>query len=1145
MDSKQMEELSSWLDGEPGSGASSKWDPRAIEDLRLLGEVLREPPLLPRDFASATAAAVLVRARTTPSGWLHRLVPRPAAALSVLLDRLTDGKVLGRLWPVLMVLLFGVPNLLLGLWDPGALKNHLLAIELISGLVVGAYVVMQHGAQFGALRSGGAVEEILSTGVGGRAVVDGFAAHSLALVGRILWPLLLILLPASLITGQAVAAAAWLPLVAALTATGCYAMLGRTLGVFCLVALLGGWWFLETGSLLALVGTSCALILTGLAGRERAARGVENPARYTSRSRARNRWIGSWNDNPVVVRERQRQACRIPAGLAGLLLWRSAALLPLLALGLGVCQELSSARFWIALTGAAMLVFLQAAWRCAGAVVGEREKGTLEGLVGSGLRPERFAAGWLQVGLAEVFGALVTVGVFTAFLIAAAPETLAVASLPLTGLGVIGFGVVLAAAWLGAHVGLQVSTSSTRAQALARLAGLTLRGCVAWLAAWGLLAAVTQWLVLARLIEAGAFPWEAFVQGILPVVSLGLVCAVGLAWTRRSMIAAIEASWGVDRSPDPPATTIRQRLASVLLTAPAVAVAAAVALHAGLFFVSLTRFSLTMELESALNMLLGVAVGLFAGWVVGAQALGFTRLLLERYPRRLLPTCLAVMLCGGVAGALGGLFPAAIRSFLWFEFRLEDWGWLFQPVELGWGYLGSLTGLILGGFLAVVGCALWEARRGERAPTPAALGRSLAWLAFGAVFLVVLFGSFVAMAFDVEVENPALEARVLREVRDRLEAEKRIPDAVNGFAPLHPLLVSRQYGQSVELTLALSQYMTTAEETEQKIKASPHEIREAAAGFETFLPGFREAVARPEFSYVGTLGYGFDSRLPNFILMRRISQSLAVLGLLRESEGLPGEALSHYLLGLRWGTRMSGKGPLITEMIAVSQTAIVLEPLTRLLGRGVLSEQDYRRALDCLNSEVADPAAFGKSMDMEFFLAMKFFDDLKAGEVDPGDMLGPEIIGWMPGFYVEHERAVYTNLYLRHRDDLYALRPAHQFMIDWESYPLSGLLAALVPNHLRAQTQFEALLTRLEAARLLAAIGVYRHQHGRVPERLADLSKLLGRPAVHYIERKASFEYELEGSDFRLWSRSGHWRKVGSKEPVMWFHPAEPPASGL
>lgn len=437
----RLEVLGAWLDGEASAAEVAELERHvqvcegcreASRMLADLGSSVAHQPTLapPADFAARTARAVVPAAGGF--AWLRFASPLSARSASVgmALAELLDRQPRGRPGPAQVMLLFGLPALLLGLWNPSvpAWFLKIAAVCLLVGLPLHHW--QARVARLGSLQRGRALEEILQTGVSRAQLLDALAVAGL---GRLAWaglglvPLLCLAdVRAGLLWLPALLAVAWLgSYPAACWSLGGGWRLGVVAGLGAVGLVFGGPSALQTlgwlgpdkdtaGNELGLpvegaretfiwahgqaLRWICGLVMLGiclLLCRALALRLLERGPSRTRRSR--NRWLLGDSEFPLVMRENVRRASRAPRGLAGVTLLYLP--LPLLSAALAgsLTQDVESGWTWTLLVLITVGIVARAALRTLGAVLQEREQGLLQ----TGAIGPNFIGEWVKVTVSE------------------------------------------------------------------------------------------------------------------------------------------------------------------------------------------------------------------------------------------------------------------------------------------------------------------------------------------------------------------------------------------------------------------------------------------------------------------------------------------------------------------------------------------------------------------------------------------------------------------------------------------------------------------------------------------------------------------------------------------------------------------------
>ncbi len=538
---ERLEVLGAWLDGEateaeaedlqrhlavcPGCREASGW----LADLG--ASVARQPRVeVPADFAVRTARVALAANRpsrwTAFRRWAEELASGSSGregALGVLLGR--EGR--GRPSPALVLVLFGLPALLLGLYNP-TLPDVFLRIAA-AGLLVA--LPMHHwqarAARLGSLRRGRALEEILLSGLSPARLLDGLAVAGL---GSLAWAALgfeVLLLP----TGEV----CWLPAVLALAWLGSYAAACWSLGEGLRLGLLAAGAALTlavsagAGMTFAWAGAIAYLFPSLAACRWLALRRLQSPTRAASGAQPRNLWLVGPSENAVVMRERMRRATRFGPVLRHL---------PLAVLTAAWTWQVShdprSTITWLSLGLLLVGVVGGAALRTLGAVLHERERGTWEPLLQANAAGREFVLGWLLVATGEAVLGL-------ALLL---PLALLTTNLALNAPAIEEAVLVLelcALAWVSALLGLSISAGS-------RTPGEARSSLLAW--ACGL-----TMLALALVAVGQALKPDVQLMHV-GLVAVGLVGGIAGFWSSRALHRRLSLA-----PPPAPVATLPGRLA--------------------------------------------------------------------------------------------------------------------------------------------------------------------------------------------------------------------------------------------------------------------------------------------------------------------------------------------------------------------------------------------------------------------------------------------------------------------------------------------------------------------------------------------------------------------------------------------------------
>lgn len=240
----------------------------------------------------------------------------------------------------------------------------------------------------------------------------------------------------------------------------------------------------------------------------------------------RNPWVPTWSQNPIVVRERTRDASRMPGGLLGALafqlpLFFGSLLLVLPALG---DPQVSQDLYWFLIAVGSIIQSTRAGRRCTGAIVGEIENKTLESMLNTRLHAREYVRGWLEVA---------TVPLLIENLLILVP-ILAVSSKANPYFLLVSTAIFLISPLVGASVGLYSSVAKNREQASRRFSEVAGTSVLVWL-----IVSFVNAVVINMNEYSARAAFQAAEHYLWPVVFLLYIAAVGtICW--KLMLRRIE-----------------------------------------------------------------------------------------------------------------------------------------------------------------------------------------------------------------------------------------------------------------------------------------------------------------------------------------------------------------------------------------------------------------------------------------------------------------------------------------------------------------------------------------------------------------------------------------------------------------------------
>jgi hypothetical protein len=1133
MNEHNLEALSALIDGEVSpdervqleSHLATCLDCREVYQAMLgLGAVVAPP--IAADFSRRTAE--FVRGRSSlppgmPGGWKN-FWNHPVRRLASPAKRRTSG--IGPREALKILGLFGIPTLLMSLLRDSAQLQTFLGVASL-GLLIG--IPLRHFSSevslLGSLRRGRCLEEILGTGMRPSTLVDVLATQGL---GELLKACALVLpalllgalaLPAGIRSEALLDGAFWIPAVAMLFLAGAYAtqfflswagaapvLIGGSLVLaspilatqFALTSLYAHEGSNGVDPLSVILGLGLTALWVGLVGRRLALYGLNHPETVErwSRGRKSGRRLPHFSSNPIARRELARVSNSVSEGIGGLFLWRASMAIAPLAWGMWASSGNGAQwgpRFWTGVAVFAVAIFARSALRTLPAVVREREHRSWELLLQTRLGLTSFVSGWLQVALYTVFFESIF-GVFVLLMFGLFAPTLLVEDHGLAHgfeLATLAGVTLMGSCLVGANVGLALSASSENTrQASEGLLKLMVFSSIGALLGWvAYMCVFLPWLGELNNGFALDLTWHEL--PLTALLTLGLALWVWSWRTLRRDLYRLETPAKLER------TVGRYPASLVPLELSALGYLAYAAMGVSALSGALNTFTSSTS-ESSLKMSFGL-LGLLIGWVLVVRLPLAT--LAELAQGRKASLALGA-LYGLVAGAAVPLLSQTFQYLLAIKMlsshaQESPLVWMANshssvPMWLG---LGALVGLAFGALSARAVPVSEERWRKLRR-------RGAISMAFSVVSLAML-GTIVEHTFSIELDNPTDTHRSLEAARQRAEHDNAIPAARNGFNELKTMLYYHPEGNNnpfpahdpytgwKELGNLYSEDQSGGDHPLLKTEKA----RLAREHFLAVLPTLDKALNAPEYALPNTLD--FSQQAPNYIQIRQIALDLAGLGWMDEKRGDLEGAVGAYERGFRWAGLSSGRGLLINEMISVAMHAIVWHRLMALESTTELSRSEQLRIIAMVEHSKIKPENLAQVLECE--LATDWNFTLQNSTPDAASQpwgyhqdLQSRLSLALPKFYLRYERIAMANTYLpmlriaRSLNQTLMLRPAINL------YPMAFLTQALVPN-LRGGSQFLLCLTRQEALRTVAALKLYRMDHGRWP---ADLSSLVG-PYLH------------------------------------------------
>jgi hypothetical protein len=410
---------------------------------------------------------------------------------------------------------------------------------------------------------------------------------------------------------------------------------------------------------------------------------------------------------------------------------------------------------------------------------------------------------------------------------------------------------------------------------------------------------------------------------------------------------------------------------------------------------------------------------------------------------------------------------------------------------------------------------------------------------------------------DERLVDRARSEEIYRLTMKRMQDRERIPARDNGFNALAGVTAKNATAAARAPYESLGKNCNgKIADIEKSLTDDKKRTEKDIKNLIRVMPEIQKTVERKYYVIPCSGDFSLDYVMPNFLEMRAISQSLAALGVYREMQKRPEEAVKCYLLAIGYGARIGNSGGLLTQMISVALESIGISPLHNLLAKGKLKKEACLQIIAAIDALPLERDDFLNAMDEEYVRTLNSLDAMIAGKrsyLQPGNI--------NPGklkFIVKREKNIYMNMHLRYRPCYETLKVPSEMGINVDddmkalSRKMSFICPVLIPNFSRAIIQKRFTLTRISALKLMAALQSYRIDKGRYPASLNDLcpSYLRELPG-DYMSTKGSFIYAAKGaspgkgglppsgqdSSFTLISDSELYRHIGMSTPLFYNPP--------
>jgi len=281
---------------------------------------------------------------------------------------------------------------------------------------------------------------------------------------------------------------------------------------------------------------------------------------------------------------------------------------------------------------------------------------------------------------------------------------------------------------------------------------------------------------------------------------------------------------------------------------------------------------------------------------------------------------------------------------------------------------------------------------------------------------------------DVPVQNPDLLSRVTAEVDSYAQQARSLRQEQNGWYQLAPLLTEKPGPQLEPFARLAALVPGTPGETTAQLRAALADQPEAAAAVAGLPVGpINDALARQMLVWPGDHLNLLEDVLPNLGSLRTVVRALVLVGVQREGQGKPKEAMLTYLGALRLACCFSGELTLTSQIQICGMAEGPLERLAELLPSPALTKHDRGIARYTLQRLDVHRTGYSRVLDREMVVGLRALAECEAGRWNLMQASGfawhrePMLLEKLPWFaprYFARQQAVLANWCLVRRPAL-------------------------------------------------------------------------------------------------------------------------------
>lgn len=325
------------------------------------------------------------------------------------------------------------------------------------------------------------------------------------------------------------------------------------------------------------------------------------------------------------------------------------------------------------------------------------------------------------------------------------------------------------------------------------------------------------------------------------------------------------------------------------------------------------------------------------------------------------------------------------------------------------------------------------------------------------------------------VQNPDLLSRVTAEVDSYAQQARSLREPQNGWYQLAPLLTEKPGPPLQPFSDLASLAPAEAGETTAQIRAALAAQPDAAPAAAALpLAPIDDALSRQMLVWPGDRLTILEDVLPNLQSLRTVVRALVLVGVMREGQGKPREAMLAYLAALRLACCFSGELTLPGQIQICGMAEGPLDRLAELLPSSKLNKGDRNLARYTLSRLDLHRTGYQRVLDREMVVGLRALAECEAGRHSLVQISGfawfneqPtlfERMPWVGPRYFARQQAVLANWCLARRPALERLEVVDGSPEEFRrEHPYDAGAVLFIPSYGDSAKRMTRVLDRLQA----------------------------------------------------------------------------------